>query len=115
MDKLPNCHKAVVQDEKLIKYLLNYNHSEGWSKAVFFGKFGFFLENFEELKKALLVLACEGIVEQMLEKTPFGTRITIIGKLVTPDGRNPAIKTSWFIDADDEEKIPRLITAVPLN
>jgi hypothetical protein len=35
--------------------------------------------------------------------------------LHTPDGRNPAVRAGWFIDADDKDKIPRLITVVPAN
>ncbi len=61
------------------------------------------------------VLACKGEIIDEIEKPPFGIRITIVGPLISPDGRNPIIKTGWFIDSNDKNNIPRFITAVPLK
>jgi hypothetical protein len=113
MSKLPNCSKAIVPINKIEGYLLNLDHPEGRSKAIFFRKFGYSNFNRYEFMQALLEMACTGKVVKIEEKSPFGTRVTIEGNLVTPDGRNPRIRIGWFFDSSDKEKIPRLITVFP--
>jgi hypothetical protein len=113
MSKLPNCSKAMVAINKIEGYLLNLDHPEGRSKAIFFRKFGYSSLNTYEFIQALLDLACAGRVVKIEDKLPFGTRFTIEGNLKTPDGRNPKIRIGWFFDIHDNEKVPRLITVFP--
>ena len=46
--KLPNADKAIVEREKMVDYLLNAAHRHGASKALFFARFGFRMEAWEE-------------------------------------------------------------------
>lgn len=42
--KLPNADQAVVEQKKVVDYLLNEAHPYGRSKARFFAEFGYGLE-----------------------------------------------------------------------
>jgi hypothetical protein len=110
--KLPNCEKAVVAEAKLTNYLLNEAHPTGKDKAAFFMRFGYSAEEWEVLKQALLNHATANQVTSLLT-TPEGIHYSIEGILVTPDGRNPLIRSVWVIDNDSET--PRFITAYPLK
>jgi hypothetical protein len=44
-------------------------------------------------------------------ESEFGTRYTVEGELITPDGRNPRVRTVWMVEKGSD--IPRLITAYP--
>ncbi len=46
-----------------------------------------------------------------VEETPFGTMYAVDGALETPDGRNPWIRSAWFVDTGGE--VPRLASAYP--
>ncbi|WP_374760211.1 DUF6883 domain-containing protein [Dyadobacter pollutisoli] len=60
MSKLPNCTKAIVAINKIEGYLLNFDHPEGRSKAIFFRKFGYSASNQYDFIHALLEMACAG-------------------------------------------------------
>ncbi|MBZ0305136.1 MAG: hypothetical protein K8I82_03620, partial [Anaerolineae bacterium] len=98
--KLPNAIKAVVPESKIKNYLLSETHDKGKDKAVFFTSFGFVLEGWEVLAQALLQHAANYEVTKMVE-SEYGMRYVIEGRLQTPDGRNPDIRSVWFIDMDD--------------
>jgi hypothetical protein len=100
---------------KIEKYLLNLNHPEGKSKARFFSKFGYSASDCIALQNALLKVACEGKVVKQEYRPPFGTRVTMIGNLESPDQRNPKVQIGWFFDMNDEQNIPRLITVIPFK
>ncbi len=51
--KLPNVERAVVTREKVIDYLLSDTHRDGRHKALFFKRFGFTIQKWEELASAL--------------------------------------------------------------
>ena len=110
--KLPNADKAIVEREKIINYLLNAEHHTGSSKANFFSKFGFSPEKWEILAKALRIHGQTHEVEKV-NITDYGTRFVIEGKLNTPDGRHPHIRSIWQLDKD--AVAPKLITAYPLE
>lgn len=107
MNKLPNCSQAAISRNKIENYLLNVNHREGKSKAMFFSKFGYSLANTREFYEALRHLACESVVMRIEKRAPFGIRITTEGSLRTPDSRNPYMRMGCFFDLDDDENIPR--------
>lgn len=71
------------------------------------------MANSWEFRQALAILACRSLVVQVEKRFPFGTRITTEGSLKTPDARNPRVRIGWFLDANDPENIPRLITVIP--
>ena len=110
--KLPNPDKLVVEREKIVDYLLNRGHRYGASKARFFSRFGFQAEKWEQLAQAL---RCHGQTHQVkkAQETGFGPRYLVEGRLNTPDGRSPRVRSVWQLEPG--EVAPRLITAYPLQ
>ena len=51
--RLPNAEFAIVERDKVVEYLLNPRHRYGASKGRFFAAFGFALDSWEVLAKAL--------------------------------------------------------------
>ncbi len=110
--KLPNAEHAFVDREKLTDYLLCVTHPDGGSKAEFFARFGFRLEDWEVLAEALRRHGTRCDVLNTVDSA-YGTRYAVDGALETPDGRNPLVRTVWIIEKGSAR--PRLITAHPLE
>lgn len=110
--KLPDCENAIVDEAKVKEYLLNLKHPYGVSKARFFSEFGFCMERWEQLADALREHGSRHEVTTACE-TGFGPRYSVEGKLISPDGRNPSIRSVWQMDKG--AIAPRLITAYPLE
>ena len=110
--KLPNVENAEIPESKITKYLLSTTHRAGKSKASFFMQFGFNVDRWEALALALKQHALENEVA-LEEKTIFGTRYIINGRLKAPDGKWLNIRAAWYIDTDGD--VPRFITAHPLR
>jgi hypothetical protein len=107
---LPNAVNAVISPGKIVGYLLSLEHRDGRSKAEFFTRFGFAIETWQELSEALMRHSRSNEVEKV-EESSYGTRYIVTGTLETPDGRNPLVRTVWFIGFEDPR--PRLVTAYP--
>lgn len=110
--KLPNYELAVVPQRKLTEYLLSPTHPDGRSKEKFFTAFSFTLDEWETLATALLNHVANNDVTK-IEDSPFGTRYVVEGTLLSPDGRNPLLRSVWFIETGDN--IPKFVTAYPLK
>jgi len=110
--KLPNAHLAVVEEKKVVDYLLNSSHRFGASKARFFAAFGFTVASWRVLAEALREHARVGDVASTTD-TGFGPRFEVDGALAAPDGRRPRVRTVWQVDVGGVA--PRLITAYPLE
>ncbi len=110
--KLPNVQQAFVDKEKITGYLLSETHSGGRGKQDFFSRFGFSVAEWEVMVEALVQHAHDHDVVQEIG-TQHGTKYIIEGALLTPDGRNPAIRSVWIIDTG--ETAARLVTAYPLK
>ena len=110
--KLPNSGQAQIAKEKIVDYLLSFSHADGRAKAEFFSRHGFTIVDWQVLVLALLNHAKDHEVTR-IEVSPFGTRYVIEGIIRTPDGRNPMLRTVWFIELG--ESAPRLVTAYPRN
>jgi hypothetical protein len=110
--KLPNFERAVVSQEKVIDYLLSDTHHDGRHKAVFLKRFGFRVEEWEGLALALREHAAEHDITGV-EVSRYGQRYVIEGSLRSPDGRNPLIRSIWFMEAGEDT--PRFVTAYPLR
>lgn len=108
--KLPNIEHAIVEDTKLVSYLLALGHPRGAAKARFLMSFGFSPERPEELRTAFLVHANQNDV-MASHTNDFGIILEIEGALPSPDGRNPIVRAIWSLDTD--ALAPRLITMVP--
>ncbi len=112
--KLPNYQQAIVPQKKITQYLLSLTHPDGKSKAKFFLKFSFTPDAWEIMASAFMKhIADHELVK--IEPSPFGTRYVIECELITPDGRNPCVRSIWFIAIEDEDHIPQLVSAYPLK
>jgi hypothetical protein len=110
--KLPNAQLAVVEQAKVCDYLLNPAHRFGASKARFFARFGFTVDDWEALAVALREHGAQNEVARFKE-TGFGPRYEVDGELAAPDGRRPRVRSVWQLDAG--QTAPRLVTAHPLE
>lgn len=110
--KLPNAHLAIVEREKITEYLLSAVHRYGASKARFFVEFGFRVDDWAALARALCEHGQQNDVSSETE-TGFGPRYDVDGPLKTPEGRTPRVRTVWQVDQG--QVAPRLITAYPLG
>jgi hypothetical protein len=110
--KIPNAEYAIVPKAKVVNYLLSPTHFYGKTKEGFFTRFGFSLDEWEVFANSLkrFVQTTEMVRE---ENSPFGKRFVVEGNLETPDGRNPFVRTIWFIE--NEEVIPHFVTAYPIH
>ena len=75
---LPNADKAAVPIPKATAYLLSMDSEYGRSKASFFLRFGFALEQWERLTEALILHGRHNEVAHTLE-TEFGVRYVVEG------------------------------------
>ena len=110
--KLPNHDQIVVEEEKVLGYLLNSTHRYGASKARFLTGFGFSAAAWEVLAVRLREHGQQHKVVKV-KQTVFGPRDEVEGELRTPDGRRPRMRTVWQLDKG--QIAPRLITAYPLE
>ena len=105
---LPEARRAEIPRGKIVDYLLSRTHQQGRHKAAAFMRFGFEPGDWEDLAKALRWHATRHIVETV-EETPYGTRYSVDGILISPDERKPTVRSVWFIGRGEE--VPRLVTA----
>ena len=109
--KLPNYRDVVVSGNKIAGYLLSLSHPVGRSKAQFFLGFGFRPDKGDVLIQALKAHAAHEV--SRTEPSPFGMRYIIDGALNTPDGRDPLVRTVWFIETDKD--LANFVTAYPFQ
>ncbi|MBI2849382.1 MAG: hypothetical protein HYX88_04555 [Chloroflexi bacterium] len=109
--QLPKAAQAQVDPEKITDYLLSVRHPDGRPKAEFFTKFGFRRQEWQVLRAALRTHGATQRVANVVQ-SPYGIRYIIEGRLETPDGRNPMVRTVWIVA--NESAVPRLITAYPV-
>jgi len=106
---LPNPEMLVVEQAKVINYLLNPVNSRG--KAAFFLKLGFTTADWQTFSDRLKQHGRENPVVSVAA-SPYGTRYSVEGPLISPNRKPyPTIRTVWIVDAGTT--IPRLITAHP--
>lgn len=110
--KPPNFENAVVPKVKITSYLLSLTHRDGCSKAKFFMQFSFTTENWEILAMALKQHAINNKITRT-EISSFGIRYVIEGEILSPDGRNPRIRSVWFLKNGTD--ITSFVTAYPLK
>jgi len=109
---LPGAEKAEITQDKIVRYLLSTTHRAGRSKAAFFGKHGFRMEEWQRFAEALRRHAAENPVT-LIEETLYGTRYVIDGALAAPDGSSLNVRSVWFINR--RTSVPRFATAHPLK
>ena len=108
--KLPKAELALVEQQKVTKYLLNREHPDNGGKADFFIDLGFSAEAWETLAQALRLLAVNSPVTRSMESL-HGKKYIVEGEIETPIGKTPMVRTVWIVDSG--ETIARLVTAYP--
>lgn len=107
---MPGYRHAVVDINKVTGYLLSETHPNGKHKARFFTRVGFSPSRAEVLQESLIKHARHDYIKQDL--SGFGSRYVVEAPLESPDGRNPAVRSVWFIEEGGD--IPRFVTAYPV-
>ncbi|MEW6112677.1 MAG: DUF6883 domain-containing protein [Thermodesulfobacteriota bacterium] len=108
--RLPNGARALVERQKILDYLMNLKHPEGSGKARFFLSLGFRPREWQVLAEALLRVARDGSVTQVVESV-HGSKYIVDGELYAPNGQTALLRTVWITETGTER--PRLITAYP--
>lgn len=109
---LPNIDQVEVPRAKVVDYLLSQAHRDGRHKASFFRRFGFTSDKWQELAAALKQHAVDHDVARE-EPSPFGRRLIVEGIMHGADGREPLVRSVWFLRI--KETVPRFVTAYPLK
>ena len=106
---IPDARRAIVAPEKVRDYLLNPEHPDGGSKAVWFHSLGYTRDQWELLAHDLIGVArdCD---EFDTERTKFGVKYKARGSVGRPNQRPGSVLTVWVVEDDDP---PRLVTAYP--
>lgn len=97
-----------VPKAKIVDYALNKDHPVGGSKALFFFRFGFSIEQWQVMAAALSDHPNRNPV-RVTSITEYGTKRVVSCGLETPDGRNPCINSVWKTDGGTTI----LVTAYP--
>ena len=109
---LPGIEIAVIDERKVVDYLLAADHPEGASKAAFFEAHGFQRDKWLALAEALRNHA-RGHPVTEVSPSLYGTKYAVDGPIRSPDGRMPMVRAIWIVDTGTE--FPRLVTAYPLD
>ena len=99
-----------IDKSKITDYLLNENHPEGKSKALWFQSHGFSREKWELFSDSIRNLLEEQEGE-VIVNSKFGCRMVNRGMIPTPRGQRARIITVWQLDRG--ALAPRLVTAYP--
>jgi hypothetical protein len=107
---IPNADRAIIEEQKIVDYLLNTDHRRGGSKATLLQQFGYATADWQRLAEDLRRdhLTREPNASR---RTPYGERFEIRAPLQTPSGRPLTVRSIWQIDAG--AAAPRLITLYP--
>lgn len=110
--RLPAAARAIVEQRKIVDYLLSATHPDGATKAALFGSFGFRDADWTTFASALKRHGQINPVTNVVESR-WGARYTVDGPMETPDGRTPVIRTVWVLEKGQAS--PRLVTAYPVG
>src|SRR5262249_13047533 len=102
---LPNAHLAGVPHAKVHSFLLAPNHPDNNGRAAFFNRFGFTIQNWTDLRDALRKHPNTNNAVKVTN-TKHGTKFEVRCSLLSPDKRNPCIRSLWIFDAANSN--PRL-------
>jgi hypothetical protein len=108
--ELPNAGSAIIEREKIADYLLNSAHPDNGGKAAFFFSLGFNQDDWQSLAQAFHRLAGRSQVLKSVE-TSHGCKYIVEGRIETPIGKSPVVRTIWIIDRGGDA--PRLVSAYP--
>ena len=108
--KIPEWENAYIPVEKIEEYLLSKTHPIGKSKALFFNRVGYTLQNKTLLINDIHTIVKDNSVARNIE-TEFGTKYIVKGTIGERFGKQVVVVTVWIIEEDTS--FPRFITAYP--
>jgi hypothetical protein len=108
--KLPHADLVIVEEAKIVDYLLNPAHPDNGGKAAFFLALGFSREDWQALAAAFRAMA-ENVSVATSMASPHGQKYIVEGNIETPSGKTPRVRTVWIVDRGLDT--PRLVTAYP--
>lgn len=108
--RIPNADSAVIEEQKIVGYVLNAGHRRGGSKAALLLQFGYAPATWRRLADDLRRDHLTQNVD-LTRTTPYGERYEIRAVLQTPSGRPLVVRSIWQIDLGTTS--PRLITLYP--
>ncbi len=109
MSQLPRPDSLIVEEAKIVGYLLALDHIDGGSKAKFFLARGFSHQAPQEFADALKEHGATQTVTDVV-KTRHGRKYVVECTIQNPDRLNPCILAVWITAGEDP---PRLVTAHP--
>jgi hypothetical protein len=99
---------AKSVDDKLVRYLLNFDHAVGKSKAKWFKEaLGFTTENMSGLLKQIVFDKKSAVLTNVTE---FGTKYAQKINITGANGRKISVQFNWITNNDG---VTRLIGAIP--
>lgn len=107
---VPNAHLAAIAKDKIVRYLLNPEHTRGGSKARVLLSFGYNAAEWGDLADDLRDFHLTSDYS-LARESDYGTRYEIRAPLKTPDGRELTVRSIWQIDIGQNK--PRFITLFP--
>ncbi|MFO7904661.1 MAG: DUF6883 domain-containing protein [Planctomycetota bacterium] len=108
---IPDARRAVIAPEKVRDYLLNLEHADGGSKAIWFHSLGYSRDQWQLLVDDLMAIARERERDEFdTETTQFGIKHKASGSVGRPNHRPGSVLTVWIVEDDDP---PRLVTVYP--
>ena len=107
--QIPGADRAFISEQKIVQYLLNFDHPDGASKARVLAHAGFDVARPDELEQALRQQHLSSDARQR-KPSPFGTKYEITRPLTGPTG-SVMVTSVWIVRTG--ESFPRLITIIP--
>jgi hypothetical protein len=108
--KVKNGENANIPSEKITGYSLSKAHPIGKTKAAFFERIGYTLENERLLVDDLKAIVKWNEVAKTID-TGYGKKYIIRGTIGIRFGKNVPVVTIWLVEEGDTN--PRFVTAYP--
>src|ERR671925_90361 len=109
MAKLPEAHRAVVDREKLLDYVLSPDHEHGRHKArVFLSALGIDRDNWAYLREQIVTGMVDAEVSEV-RTGRYGLRYSVPILIEGLNGQTHEVITGWIVE--QEGAAPRLTTA----
>ena len=108
--RLPNADQAVIDPQKLHRYLLSPSHPVGRFKARFFTALGYAAEQWHDFESDLRTQHLTQDAE-LSDAMPDGELFTIRAILIGRNSQSAIVLSVWFVPAVGG--VPRFVTAYP--
>ena len=106
---IPDSQNAIAGESKVRDYLLNPDHPDGGSKAVWFQNRGYSRDQWQLLADDLLLIArnCSFFETEL---SPYGIKYIAVGDIGRPGHSIKSVRTVWIVE---DASSPRLVTGYP--